>query len=159
MDALTISRWTSDHRYWSKLVTLTEHLGQTNWIECHADWHEESTMLVAHINAQPVGFLRYVIQAIGSDAGLDPVQFQDQTLREAKVLAFGVVKAMRRQGIGTRLQQTLIDESRRAGCYQIRSHSSLDNKANHQLKLSLGFAVHPLPSTPEKDGFYFVLPL
>lgn len=157
MDVLTISRWTSDHRHWSKLVTLIEHLGQIDWVEFHADWHEESIMLVAHINAQPVGFLRYVIQAIGPDAGLEPLQFDGQILREAKVLAFGVVRAMRRQGIGTRLQQTLIDESRQAGCYQIRSHSSLDNKANHQLKLSLGFAVHPLPSTPDKDGYYFVL--
>lgn len=132
MDALTISRWTSDHPDWTKLASLIAQLEQTNWVEFQADWHQESILLVAKINAQPVGFLRYVIQAIGVEEDLEPVQFEGAILREAKVIAFGVGPAMRRQGIGMRLQQTLIEESRQAGCYQVRSHSSLDNSANHQ---------------------------
>ena len=45
------------------------------------------------------------------------------------------------------------------GCYQIRSHSSGDNQANHYLKLSLGYGVHPIIRGEDQRGVYFVLPL
>ena len=159
MSALTISVWDTDHPHWPKLTVIIEQLGQTNWVTVQGDWHLSSVILVAHIDDQPVGFLRYVIQEIGVDEDLDVVRLENKPLQEAKVLAFGVVEPMRRQGIGTQLQQALIENSRQAGCYQVRSHSSLHNKSNHQLKLSMGFGVHPLPSTSEKGGFYFILPL
>jgi len=159
MDGLTISVWNSDHPQWPSLSTLIEQLGQSDWVAIQGDWHLESILLVAHIDGQPVGFLRYVIQEIGVEEDLDAVRLGNQALREAKVLAFGVAEPMRRQGIGARLQQTLIEHSRQAGCYQVRSHSSRYDRPNHQLKLSLGFAVHPLPAKSDRDGFYFVLPL
>ena len=159
MSELTISAWNKDHPHWPKLTAIIEQLGQMNWVTVQGDWHLSSVLLVACIDEKPVGFLRYVIQEIGVDEDLDVVRLGNKPLREAKVLAFGVVEHRRRQGIGTQLQQALIENSRQAGCYQVRSHSSLSNKANHQLKLSLGFGVHPLPSTSERGGFYFVLPL
>jgi GNAT superfamily N-acetyltransferase len=156
---VTINIWDTDHPHRATLSTLIDHLGQTNWVNFHAEWHLDSVMLVAHNNNEPLGFLRYVIQEIGTDSDLEPIRINNKILRESKVIAFGVNETMRRQGIGRQLQQALIEHSRQAGCYQIRSHSSLENKANHHLKLSMGYAVHPLVSSQRKDGFYFVLPL
>ena len=156
---VTIRRWNKDHLHWETLSTLIDHLGQVDWVNFHAEWHLDSVMLVAHDDNEPLGFLRYVIQEIGADADLASIRLNNKILRESKVIAFGVNETMRRQGIGRQLQQALIEHSRQAGCYQIRSHSSLENKANHHLKLSMGYAVHPLVSSQHKDGFFFVLPL
>jgi len=38
-------------------------------------------------------------------------------------------------------------------------HSSGDHQANHPLKLSLGFAVHPILRGEDRWGVYFVMPL
>jgi GNAT superfamily N-acetyltransferase len=124
-----------------------------------AEWHLSSHMLVAYCDGTVVGFLRYVIQQIGVEDDLPPVTLDGQPLIEAKVLAFGVAVDARRQGIGRRLQQRLIADARRHGCYQIRSHSGTANQANHRLKLSLGFAIQPVPPHGRRDGAYFLLPL
>lgn len=153
---VTIDLWTTPQPALDRLI---ERLGQADWVAFRADWHQESHLLVAHVEGVPVGFLRYVIQQIGVEEDLEPLQVKGDILTEAKVIAFGVALEQRRQGIGRQLQLALIDRSKRAGCYQIRSHSSLDNTANHQLKLSLGFALHPLLASPNKDGYYFILSL
>lgn len=159
MDEITIQPWHKDHPKWSSLQALVEQLGQASWIAFHADWHLQSVMLVAESRYEPVGFLRFVIQSIGSDSDLPVMILNNKILTESKVIAFGVIETMRRKGIGRRLQEQLIHDSRQAGCYQIRSHSRLSNSANHQLKLSLGFGIHPLHTTSDKDGYYFILPL
>ena len=141
------------------LEALIARLNQADYVAFHAHWHLQSHLLAASRNGLPVGFLRFVIQRIGAEEDLEPLQLAGMTLTEAKVLAFGVAPEHRRQGIGRALQLALIEQSKRAGCFQIRSHSAAENKANHQLKLSLGFAVHPLITSANKDGFYFILPL
>ena len=105
------------------------------------------------------GFLRYVIQPIGPDMDCPPVQHQGADLLEAKVLAFAVDKPYQRQGIGRQLQEALMERARAQGCHQIRSHSSGDNRENHQLKLSLGYGVHPIVRGDDRRGVYFILPL
>ncbi|MEO8397663.1 MAG: GNAT family N-acetyltransferase [Chloroflexota bacterium] len=141
------------------LEHLIARLDQADNVAFQADWHLQSHLLVASKAGLPVGFLRYVLQQIGVEEDLEPIQLAGIPLTEAKVLAFGVAPEQRRQGIGRALQLALIEQSQRAGCYQIRSHSATANQANHQLKLSLGFAVHPLISSANKDGCYFILPL
>lgn len=156
---ISINQWTNNHANWLLLCDIIEHLGQTAWVEFHAEWHLQSIMLVAYHENMPLGFLRFVIQHIGTEDDLPAIQYKNNRLSEAKVIAFGVVPEYRRQGIGKALQLAMIDRSRRENCYQIRSHSSLSYTQNHDLKLSLGFGVHPLPSSPKRDGYYFVLPL
>ena len=141
------------------LERLITRLDQADNVSFQADWHLETHMLAASQDGLTVGFLRYVIRRIGVEEDLNPIQVAGTILTEAKVLAFGVAPEHRRQGIGRALQLALIEQSKRAGCYQIRSHSAATNTANHQLKLSLGFAIHPLVSSADKDGFYFILPL
>lgn len=87
----------------------------------------------------------------------------DALLTETFVSSFVVDVDYRRQGHGRALQLAALDLTRALGCYQMRSWSSLDARANHALKLSLEFAVHPeiqitITSGTELaiSGYYFV---
>ena len=156
---LMIEAWTTEHPNWAALATLVDELGQTDWVAFQADWHLSWHMLVAHLADKPIGFLYYVTQAIGVEEDRPAVIFNGNPLTEGKVIAFGVAAANRRQGIGRQLQTRLITECQTQGCHQIRSHSGDDNAENYQLKLSMGFAMHPLVPGQGKDGAYFLLPL
>ena len=157
--AIYIEEWHLDHPRWPEVFELIENLGQVRWVTFNAAWHTSTHLLVASTPNHVVGFLRYVIQDIGVEEDLPPVTLKDTTLREAKVIAFGVAPDRRRQGIGRALQEHLIQVCRTQKCFQIRSHSDTANIANWQLKLSLGFAIHPLIPAQGKDGAYFLLPL
>ena len=159
MEGLTIVEWPPDQPFQAQLTGLIEDLGQADWVAFHADWHLGSHLLVAQKAGQVVGFLRYVIQEIGVEEDQPPFTLDGEHLREAKVIAFGVRKEERRCGIGRALQERMIADCRQAGLYQIRSYSSDKNPENHRLKISLGFAIHPLPVGKGKNGAYFLLPL
>ena len=158
-EAVTIAEWDRGHGRWPELMQLVAELGQSAWVSFAADFHRSSHLLVATHEQAVAGFLRFVVQEIGSDDGRPAVTFHGRPLTEAKVLAFGVVPAYRRQGIGRALQLAAIDHATRLGCYQVRSHSSGYNTANHRLKLSLGFGVHPVVRGDDTAGVYFILPL
>ncbi len=80
-------------------------------------------------------------------------------LLEAKILAFGVLPAYRRRGIGRALQEAALSEAVRLGCYQVRSYSGGNNGENHRLKLAMGFGVHAVIRGEDREGVYFILPL
>ena len=81
-------------------------------------------------------------------------------LRETFVQTFAVESNHRRKGHGRALQLAALDLTCDLGCYQMRSWSSLDARANYRLKLSLGFAIHPATYTTDTglqvSGAYFV---
>jgi GNAT superfamily N-acetyltransferase len=156
---IVIETWTSEHPRWSELTGLVSQLEQSDWAAFTADWHLSSHWLVALHRDKVAGFLYYVTQAIGVEEDRSAVTLAGTILTEGKVIAFGVAPEQRRRGIGRLLQAQLIQECRAQGCHQIRSHSGDNNIENHQLKLSLGFAVHPLIPESGKDGVYFLLPL
>ena len=157
--ARVIEEWVADHPRWPEARQVIETLNQIGWADLTMDCHRSSHLLVALDNDRVVGFLRYILQEIGADQGRPSVEYQGQPLLEAKVLAFGVLPEHRNQGIGRALQEDLLAQAKRKGCYQIRSRSSGDNRANHHLKLSLGFAVHPIATSKDECGVYFVMPL
>jgi GNAT superfamily N-acetyltransferase len=156
---ITIEEWESQNAQWPELLALVTQLNQSDWLNFTADWHISSHVLIARRGSQIVGFLRFVVQEIGPDADCPPIQWMGENLREAKVIAFGVSPSQRRQGIGRKLQEALRQSAQALGCYQIRSHSSGDNLENHQLKLSLGYGVHPIARGEDRRGVYFILPL
>ena len=156
---ITIEEWDAEHPRWSELLHLVTELSQMEWLAFTAEWHTSSHVLVARQEAEIVGFLRFVVQAIGPEADCPPVQWNGETLTEAKVIAFGVSPARRRQGVGRKLQASLQQSAQSKGCYQIRSHSSGDHPENHRLKLSLGYGVHPVIRDGDRGGAYFILPL
>jgi GNAT superfamily N-acetyltransferase len=154
-----IAEWDAAHPRRPELRAFVEAQGQTRWVNFAAAWHRSSHLLVAAQDGAIAGFLRYTVQEIGPDAGCPPVLLGDVPLLEAKVLAFAVDAAHQRQGIGRALQVALIAAARRQDCYQVRSHSGGDHPANHQLKLGLGFAIHPIVRGDDDKGAYFIMPL
>ena len=107
---------------------------------------------------QIVGFLMFVVWEIGPhDRGHPVVKRDGRPLTEAKIIAFGVPAAYRRQGIGRALQEHVLRRARALGCYQVRSVSRPSRQANHQLKLSMGFAVEPMER--DEPSLAFVMPL
>jgi GNAT superfamily N-acetyltransferase len=144
---------------WVAAHELGLQLGQTNWLAFRAEWHLGSHLLVAMADGQVVGFLRFVLQSIGPDMDCPAVVVKGVALIEAKIMAFGVAQERRRQGIGRKLQAAAIDHARTLGCYQVRSHSGGESDANHQLKLAMGFAIHPIVRGEDRQGCYFLLPL
>ncbi|MEZ4674296.1 MAG: GNAT family N-acetyltransferase [Caldilineaceae bacterium] len=157
--ALQIREWSPTHPQWSALQTASDELHQTNWVMARYDWHQSSHTLVATKGGTVVGFLRLVTQPIGADDELPPTELAGIPLLEAKVLAFGVMESYRRQGIGRALQAAALRLAKNLGCYQLRSYSSGDKVANHQLKLTMGFALHRTVRGEDRLGAYFVMPL
>ncbi|MBO0788834.1 MAG: GNAT family N-acetyltransferase [Actinobacteria bacterium] len=79
-----------------------------------------------------------------------------QPLTEGYVEAFGVDPQLRRQGIGTALQQHAARQCRIAGCYQMRSRSPVTSAENYAPKIAAGYVLHP---SHENDSYYFLLRL
>ena len=156
---LRIEAWSSAHPRWAQLHAVTAALGQTKWATIHFDWHQSHHWLVALKGGSIVGFLHLVTQAIGADDELPPTLLHGQPLLEGKVMAFAVVEAYRRQGIGRALQLAALRLAKERNCYQLRSYSSGDKVANHQLKLALGFALHRTVRGEDQQGGYFIMPL
>jgi GNAT superfamily N-acetyltransferase len=148
-----------DSPCWSRVQAVVDELDQRDWVAFAAEWHREDHVLAALAGEEIIGFLRFVVQPVGPDAGAEPVMIRGHDMLEAKILAFGVLPQWRRRGVGTMLQRHAIEMAMERGCHQIRSHSRGGEGANHQLKLALGFAVHPVRRGADRDGVYFVLPL
>ena len=158
-DALVIEEWEAQHPRWDELVQLVDREHQAQWVAASFAWHRSTHLLVALRDRQVVGFLRFVTQDIGADDDHDPVILDGTVLTEAKVLAFGVTLAYRRQGIGRALQEAAVQHAKALACYQVRSHSAGSYDANHRLKLRMGFGVQPVVRGHDSGGVYFVLPL
>jgi GNAT superfamily N-acetyltransferase len=154
-----IEEWDASHRRFTELLEFVQIQDKSNWFSFTADWHLSSHSLVALNQRELVGFLRFVVQPIGPDDDCPPVRSHAEILTEAKVLAFAVQPAYQGHGIGKKLQQRLVRRAKALGCYQIRSHSGGTHTENHQLKLSLGFGVHPVVRGEDRQGVYFILPL
>lgn len=116
----------------------------------------KSYVLGAFHNAAPVGFLRLLIQVIGSEEGRPPVINNGMPLTEGYVEAFGVDPSLRRQGVGSLLQERAIERARSAGCYQMRSRSPVTSTENYQLKIAAGYVLSP---SEQNDSYYFLLKL
>lgn len=154
-----IEIWENTHPVWPALMQCVQEEGQLDWVNFSADFHQSSRMLVALLEEEVIGFLRLVTQEIGPDMDCLPLHYDGKPLIEAKVLAFGVKAAYQRQGVGRALQEAAIALAKRLGCYQLRSHSGGDHQANHHLKLSMGFGVHPTIRGDDKRAVYFIMPL
>src|SRR5688572_269480 len=156
---IRIEVWENSHPAWPALMQCVQEEDQLDWVNFSADFHQSSHMLAALLGEEVIGFLRLVVQEIGPDMDCPPLHYEEKPLIEAKVLAFGVKSAYRGQGVGRALQEAAIALAKRLGCYQLRSHSGGDHQANHHLKLSMGFGVHPTIRGDDKAAVYFIMPL
>ena len=114
--------------------------------------------VAAKQSGRVVGFVMFVVWEMGPhDRGHPVVERDGPPLTEAKIIAFGVRPAHRRQGIGRVLQEHVLGRARALRCYQVRSVSHGSRQAHHQLKLSMGFAVEPMER--DQPSLAFVMPL
>ena len=154
----SIEEMTTDDPEWQELVDVITHENQAGWAFNPYFEQFERYFLAAKQGGDIVGFLMFVVWDIGPhDRDHPPIQVAGQTLREAKIIAFGVKKAYRRQGIGRALQEYTLKRAKEFDCYQVRSVSNMDHPENHQLKLAMGFAVEPMER--EKPSLAFIMPL
>ncbi len=154
-----IKIWDETHPRWSELMQLATAVSQDRWMTIRFDWHLSSHMLVALQSDQIVGYLRLVQQEIGADMERPSVTFNANPLIEAKVMAFAVAESHHNQGIGHMLQNAAIRKAKQLGCYQMRSFSNGTKPANHHLKISMGFGIHPHMREDDDRGVFFVMPL
>ena len=155
---LSIEELTVDHPDWHEFVALVNDLNQEGW--AFNPYFEQFSryFLAAKWDGIIVGFLMFVVWDIGPhDRDHPPLQMDGKTLKEAKILAFGVKDGYRRQGIGTALQEYTIKQAEMFGCYQVRSVSGENYPENHLLKLAMGFAVEPMER--DEKCLAFVMPL
>lgn len=153
-----IEEMTPDHPEWQELVGIITHENQAGWaFNSHFEKFPRY-FLAAKQDGNIVGFLMFVVWDIGpNDRAHPPVQIHGKPLQEAKIIAFGVKKTYRRRGIGRALQEYALKRAKELDCYQVRSVSDIDHPENHQLKLSMGFAVEPMER--EKSSLAFIMPL
>ena len=154
----SIEELTPNHPDWQEFVVLVNDLNQEGW--AFNPYFEQFSryFLAAKQDDTIVGFLMFVVWEIGPhDRDHPPVQIHGKTLKEAKILAFGVKEGYRRQGIGTALQAYTIGQAKLFDCYQVRSVSGENYPENHLLKLAMGFAVEPMER--DEKCLAFVLPL
>jgi GNAT superfamily N-acetyltransferase len=131
-------------------------LAQDRYLVSNVPGVRESRVIGAFDGTRCAGFLRYLIQVIGAEAGRPAVMHHGEPLTEGYVEAFGVDPRLRRRGIGTALQQHAARQCRIAGCYQMRSRSPVTSTENYALKIAAGYVLHP---SHENDSYYFLLRL
>ena len=154
----TIEELTSEHRDWQDFVALVNDVNQEGWAFNPFFEQFSRYFLAAKQDGAIVGFLMFVVWDIGPhDRDHPPIQIHGKTLKEAKILAFGVKEGYRRQGIGTALQAYTLKQAKLFDCYQVRSISGENHPENHYLKLSMGFAVEPMER--DEQCLAFVMPL
>ena len=143
--AFIIEEWNETHPRWQEVVQCIETAApeQSSWVFGEYYRNSECHLFVALQNNEVVGFLRFAVQPIGPELNCPPLFLKGLPLNEAKIHAFAVRENARRQGIGKALQREAIKRAKECDCYQIRSESSYASAANHQVKLSLGFAAQP----------------
>src|SRR5437762_2620056 len=79
-------------------------LAQDRYLTWHFPDALESHVLGAYHGTRCVGFLRFLIQVLGAEAGRPAVIYNGESLKEGYVEAFGVDPQLRRRGIGTALR-------------------------------------------------------
>ena len=133
------------HQRWVELTHLIEANGLVrNGVYAEGADKADRCLLAASVNREIVGFLMFLVQPIGPEAGC-PVLFgrDGKPLTEAKIRSFFVIERQRGHGIGTALQREAIIRARAMGVYQVRSRSDISRKANYAIKLKLGYAATP----------------
>jgi GNAT superfamily N-acetyltransferase len=154
----SIREVTPDYPDWQEFVALVKEVNQEGW--AFNPYFEQFSryFLAAKQDGIIVGFLMFVVWDIGPhDRDHPPIEMYGKTLKEAKILAFGVKEGYQRQGIGTALQAYTLKQARLFDCYQVRSVSGENHPENHLLKLSMGFAVEPMER--DEKCLAFVMPL
>ena len=115
LSRLSIHELTPDHRDWQEYVDVIDAEGQARWAFDARFERFPRHYVAAKADGCVVGFVMYVVWDIGPhDRSHPPLVVDGQKLTEAKIVAFGVKEAYRRQGIGRALQEHAIRRAKGA---------------------------------------------
>lgn len=161
LETVMIEEWDENHSRWQEFLGYLEEVAPDQVPFVLGDYYRAyaCTLLVALVDGEVAGCLRFAVQPIGPEAGCPALYLDAVPLYEAKIHVFAVGEAYRNRGIGTRLQKQAIRRARQLGCYQLASYSSYGRDANYHVKLSLGFAAQPEVHGNNHQGCYFLMPL
>lgn len=140
---------------WDKVRRHLEKSGDWQWINDDGALKDGIIVLAAVAGGKAVGSISLSIQPV---ANLGKAE-KDLKLVESFVMTFSVEPEWRRRGIGRALQLAALEASRKKGCWQMRSWSSIDKTTNYLLKLGLGFCFCPAAEhhgNKKIEGGYFV---
>jgi GNAT superfamily N-acetyltransferase len=137
----------------SLVLDISELLNQKKYLTQDHPIAKQKILLGAFEADSPVGFLLALIQVVGKEERCSPILMNGEPLLECYVEAFGVLPAFRLRGIGRALQERAMEIGRSLNCYQMRSRSPVTATENYQLKLKMGYAIHP---SGENDSYYFI---
>ena len=70
---------------YNDLIAVAEQLGQAKYIVAPMNYADESVLIGAYVDGLCVGFLRLLIEIIGSDAGRPPIMHAGSALVEGYV--------------------------------------------------------------------------
>ena len=139
----SIEELTADHPDWQEFVALINDVNQADW--AFNPYFEQFSryFLAAKQDGIIVGFLMFVVWDIGPhDRDHPPIQMHGKTLKEAKILAFGVKEGYRRQGIGRALQEYTIKQAK-----MLAATKSGPSAARITLKTTTSNSLWDLPSS------------
>ena len=142
-----------DHRFEAVVALAASVLEQDRYVVRQHPHATESHVLAAFDGDECLGFLRFLVQVIGTEESRPPVVHHGVPLTEAYVEAFGVDPRARRRGIGSSLQDRAINDARAARCHQMRSRSPVTSVANYALKIAAGYVLSP---SEQNDSYYFL---
>jgi GNAT superfamily N-acetyltransferase len=163
-----VTQFSPDLPGWQAYVTHLNNCNQAQWVLDADDLPKSDDLVFLGVQdgAVVVASLTLKVQPIVIPAtewaGGVETTLKDaagEVLNETFVQTFHVDEAYRRRGIGEKLQREGLAYTKKLGCYQMRSWSSLNRDANYRLKLKLGFAAHPEVQQTESglkvSGIYF----
>ncbi len=172
MNNMLIAQLTAAHSAWTACVAHLQRVNMARWVLDDQQHLLPDHYLLGVIRDEVViGHITLKKQPISAPETPWSIEHDhartlttprvDGPLTEMFVATFAVDVDHRRQGYGRMLQLAALGLTRELGCYQMRSWSSLDARANYALKLSLGFAAHPeIQIAAGTDlaisGYYFV---
>ena len=142
-----------------KLVAYFKQLNYLKWLQKDSKWAPELTVIVATSDTDFIGHISLLKQPITLPIANKEVKYNDHSIYELFVQTFQVNELYRKLGIGKKLQELALLETKQQACYQLRSWSSFDKKVNYQVKFKLGFCFAPsyIESNGKKiAGGYFV---
>ncbi|MEM9776736.1 MAG: GNAT family N-acetyltransferase [Chloroflexota bacterium] len=156
-----IEFWEENHPRWPELKELSASLGDSKYVFIDDDPVPFFASIALDKDHNLIGYHVFLIQPIGPEMYTSPVSDRNgNTLYEAKIRGLHVLKPWRNQGIGTKLQELILQKAGELDLFQVRSFSARSRVENYAVKMKLGFACHPelrtLKDGSTYEGVYWV---